>query len=41
MASRDFDIITGEARRKYKSENKSSPNVQSYDVLGMSKLHHM
>lgn len=34
----DYNIITGEPRRKYKSENKTHPHVSSYDVLGMEKV---
>ena len=41
MMHREFDIITGEPRRKYKSENKTTPHAQSYDVLGQSKLRNL
>lgn len=42
MASEaDYNIITGEPRRKYKSENKTTPHIYSYDVLGLQKTHNL
>jgi hypothetical protein len=41
MAHKEFDIITGQPCQRYRSENKSNRNAQSYDVLGMKRLHNM